>query len=95
MSARGSDGERWVVTSLGPSVASVEVDGDAIEKVPRWLIPVDAHEGDVLAVERSRGPDRVSIVVKTDPAATREALAASEKQMRDAPVDKKGGDVKL
>jgi hypothetical protein len=88
-------GARWVVESLGDSTASVEVDGDAIEKVPRWLLPADAKAGDVLAVRHTRDGDHASLVVTRDPKATREALAASERQMRDAPVDKKGGDVTL
>ena len=88
-------GARWVVDSLGESTASVEVDGDRVEKVPRWLLPADAKEGEVLAVKHTRDGDRASLVVTRDPEATREALAESEKQMRDAPVDKKGGDVTL
>ena len=88
-------GARWVVDSLGESTASVEVDGDRVEKVPRWLLPADAKAGDVLAVKHTRDGDRASVVVARDPKATREALAESEAQMRDAPVDKKGGDVTL
>ena len=88
-------GARWVVDALGETTASVEVDGEAIEKVPRWLLPADAKAGDVLAVKYTRDGDRASLEVTRDPKATREALAASEKQMRDAPVDKKGGDVVL
>jgi len=92
---RESPGARWVVDALGETTASVEVDGDRVEKVPRWLLPADAKEGEVLAVKHERAGDRASIVVTRDPKATREALAESEKQMRDAPVDKKGGDVVL
>lgn len=90
-----SPGARWVVDGLGETTASVEVDGDRVEKVPRWLLPADAKAGEVLAVKHARDGDRASVVVTRDPQATREALAASERQMRDAPVDKKGGDVKL
>ena len=90
-----SPGARWVVDALGETTASVEVDGDRVEKVPRWLLPADAKEGEVLAVKYERAGDRASLVVTRDPKATREALAESERQMRDAPVDKKGGDVVL
>ena len=95
VSERRAGARQWVVTALGASTASVEVDADTIEKVPRWLLPTDAQEGDVLAVEHARTGDRTSLVVTRDAGATRAALAASEKQMREAPVDKKGGDIAL
>ena len=88
-------GTRWVVQSVGESVASVEVDGDTIVTLPRWLLPEDAAEGDVLAVTHTRAAGRASLVVMRDAAGTREALAESETQMRDAPVDTAGGDVTL
>jgi hypothetical protein len=86
---------QWIVESLGETTATVEVDGKAMMKVPRWLLPGDAKEKDVLAVTRAAEGDRVSLKVERDAGATRAALDASAKQLRDAPVDKKGGDVTL
>ena len=86
---------QWVVDSLGEATATVEVDGKETAKVPRWLLPTGVREGDVLAVERRADEERVSITVRQDPKAREAARAASERQMRDAPVDKKGGDVTL
>jgi len=85
---------RWVIDALGDTYASVEI-GDRVERVPRWLLPADVREGDVLAVEHARAGDRASIVVTRDEAATKAALAASERQLKNAPVDKKGGDITL
>jgi hypothetical protein len=89
-----SDATRWVVTALGDTQASVEVD-DRIEHVPRWLLPANAREGDVLAVEHARAGARASLVVSRAQAATRAALEASARQLRDAPKDPKGGDITL
>jgi len=86
---------RWVVESLGESTASVEVDGEKVEKVPRWLLPADAREGEVLAVERTHSGDHVSLTVRRDPKGTRAALEASKEQLARAPKDTKGGDITL
>ena len=86
---------RWVVESLGESTASVEVDGERVEKVPRWLLPAGAREGDVLAVEHTHAGDHVSLTVRRDAKETRAALEASKEQLAQAPKDTKGGDIKL
>jgi hypothetical protein len=95
MARAGEKSVQWVVEALGESTATVEVDGQEMAKVPRWLLPAGAREGDVLAVTHERGAERASLTVVRDPDATKAALAASERQMRDAPVDKKGGDITL
>jgi len=86
--------KRWIVESLGDETAAVEVDGGAVAHVPRWLLPADAHEGDVLAVTHAHGHGRVTVTVAHDAAATQAALDDSARQMRDAPIDR-GGDVAL
>ena len=72
---------RWTIASLAESTATVEI-GDRTAKVSRALLPPAAREGDVL---------RVTI----DAGATREALAASEAQLAEAPRDGGSGDIAL
>ena len=85
----------WVVDSLGETVATVEVDGKDVLKVPRWLLPQGTREKDVLVVTREAGRERVSLTVARDPDSTKAALEESAAQLRDAPVDGKGGDITL
>ena len=92
---RDPERSRWVVESLDDATAAVEVDGASIAHVPRWLLPAGTRAGDVLAVTRAPGHDRVTVVVEHDADATRAALDASAQQMRDAPIDTQGGDVTL
>lgn len=87
--------EQWVVESIGDATAGIEIDDGSVARVPRWLLPEAARVGDVLAVTRERSAGRTQLTVERDPAATRAALDASERQARAAPVDQGGGDVTL
>jgi len=91
---------RWTVDGLEEDSARVEEDGARIITIPRYLLPPDVREGEILLVERSdeRG-DSVRITVTVDEAATRDAMAKSKKQVTETMLASKkndpGGNVSL
>lgn len=82
----------WIIDSLAERVATVEVDGDATVRLPRWVLPREAGEGDVLAVSHERDADgRASTLrITVDRKATERALRRSQQQV--APGRKSKGD---
>jgi hypothetical protein len=76
-------GHRWVVDSIEESVASVEIDGNTMMTVPRWLLPADVHQGDALAVRHSRpsGGRRSALTIEIDDQRTRAGLDESAAQV--------------
>ena len=61
----------WVVDVIDDDSAAVEVDGRQITPIPRWLLPVDAQDGDILRVMHSRSPSRSTLTIEIDRHATR------------------------
>ena len=45
-----SEEHRWIVDRFEGDLAVVEVDGDRFLDLPRWILPADAAEGDVIRV---------------------------------------------
>ncbi len=86
---------QWIIESFGETTVRVEIDGAELVEVDRALIPDDAREGDVLTVTERRAGDDVQLCVARDPQATTDALAESEAQLADAPVDRGSGDIAL
>jgi hypothetical protein len=80
-------GERhtWVVDVLDDDAAAVEVDGRRITPIPRWLLPADARDGDVLRVTHARSGTRSTLSIEVDRVATQMAYRRSAEQMRDVP----------
>ena len=70
-----------MVDSLEEGVASIEVDGRDVIQLPRWMIPLNAREGDVLGVTHALGPDESTLAIRIDPDATRSALERSRAQV--------------
>jgi len=92
--------QRWVVDAIEGDVARVEVDGGAVQTVPRVLLPDGVREGSVLAVSwRRTGPDRSAIDVRLDPEAEASRREASARQVADiaraSRERDRGGDVVL
>ena len=58
----------WIVGVMDEDTAAIEVDGRRITPIPRWLLPADAHDGDVLRVThaRSGGHSTLSIELNRD-----------------------------
>jgi hypothetical protein len=75
----------WVVDVIDDDAAAIEVDGRRITPIPRWILPADARDGDVLRVTHSRSGTRSRLSIEVDHDATREAFERSAEQVRDAP----------
>lgn len=75
----------WVVDVIDDDAAAVEVDGRRITPIPRWILPADARDGDVLRVTHVRSGARSRLWIEVDHAATRLAFDRSAEQMRDVP----------
>ena len=75
----------WVVDVIEDDAAAVEVDGRRVTPIPRWLLPSDARDGDVLRVTHARSGSRSTLSIEVDRHATRVAYERSADQLRDAP----------
>ena len=85
----------WIVDVMDEDSAAVEVDGRQITPIPRWLLPSDAHDGDVLRVTHERGTSRSAIVIELDRDGTRAAFDRSRRQLADSGPGDAGGDIAL
>ena len=86
----GSSRHTWVVDLIDEDSAAVEVDGRQITPMPRWLLPADAREGDVLRVTHARSGSRSSLQIEVDREAKRVAMERSKRQLDDIPVAGRG-----
>ena len=75
----------WVVGVIEDDAAAVEVDGRRVTPIPRWLLPADAKDGDVLQVTHTRSASRSTFTIAVDHDATRLAYQRSAEQLRHAP----------
>lgn len=82
---------RWIVDALADDVARVEIDGERVVGVPRWLLPEEVREGDVLRVRQLRAGDRARLFIERDAEATRLARERSAEQVADIRVARDGG----
>ena len=81
---------RWIVDALEEHTATLEVDADAVVRLPRWVLPPDAREGSVLLVKHERDGPRSRLTIDVDDSATRAAVEESKAQLRKAPKGGKG-----
>ena len=81
---RGSH-HTWIVDVVDEGSAAVEVDGREITPMPRWILPIDARDGDVLRVTHTRSGSRSTLSIEVDRHATRVSVQRSAEQIRDAP----------
>ena len=84
----------WVVEVIDEDSAAVEIDGRQITPIPRWMLPADARDGDVLRVAHTRSGQHSTLAIEIDREAKRAALERSAEQLRDTPVSGRG-DVEL
>jgi KTSC domain-containing protein/DUF3006 family protein len=75
----------WIVDVIEDDAAAVEVDGRRVTPIPRWLLPTDAKDGDVLRVSHSRSASRSIFTIEVDHDATRLTYERSAEQLRNAP----------
>lgn len=85
----------WVIDSIEEGVAALEEDGRLV-RVPAWILPDGAREGDVLAVSRTAEGDGSAVLrVTIDRAATEAALRRSREQLGRIAGRDPGGDIVL
>jgi hypothetical protein len=85
----------WIVDVIEDGSASIEVDGRSVTPIPEWLLPAGAKEGDVLSVTHDRADGKSSLLIENDPAAKKEALDRSKKQVSRKGKNDRGGDIAL
>ena len=71
----------WIVDVIDEDSAAVQIDGRQITPIPRWLLPADAHDGDVLRVIHARSGTRSTLSIEVDRPATRAAFERSAEQL--------------
>lgn len=86
---------RWAIDQVEEGTASVEQDGDHVYEIPRYLVPPDARDGDVLAVTVTHAAaGEVTVSVKIDRAASASPPAKTSPKKGRASNDP-GGDIVL
>lgn len=75
----------WVIGVIEDDAAAIEVDGRRVTPIPRFLLPSDARDGDVLRVTHARSGTRSVFTIEVDRDATRLVFKRSADQLRDAP----------
>lgn len=80
----------WVVDVIEEDSAAVEVDGRQVTPIPRWILPAEARDGDVLRVAHDRSGTRSTLTIEVDRHATELAYQRSDEQLRRAPKPDKG-----
>ncbi len=86
---------RWAIDQVEEGTASVEQDGDHVYEIPRYLVPPDARDGDVLSVTVTRAvAGEVTVSVRIDRAASASPPAKSSPKKR-RPSNDPGGDIVL
>jgi hypothetical protein len=90
---------RWIVDLIEESTASIEVDGNAMIRVPQSLLPRRARAGHVLKVTRKASADgqRSTVTIELDEPETQRALAESAEQVSETANQENdpGGDITL
>ena len=93
-SAKAGGAHRWAVDRIEEGTAAVEQDGDHVYEIPRWLLPPNVREGDVLNASLvTSGEGFLTISVRLDRAASDAANTPRSKRTR-SPGDP-GGDIVL
>lgn len=56
---------RWIVDSIDEGIATCEVDGELVMRVPHWMLPEGAKAGDALVVRhrRERGSSHIELAL--------------------------------
>ena len=91
----------WSVDGIDEGIARIEEDGEWMLQIPRYLLPAEATEGQLLRVTRSPAstPESIVVTIAIDRAATTQSLRKSRATMAQAMEESKkrdpGGDVVL
>jgi hypothetical protein len=94
-----SDTHLWAIDGIEEGMARIEEDGKRIITVPRYLLPANAREGQLLRVTRAEATGKLTLTVTVDEQATAAALEKSAATVRRAMAASRkrdpGGDVAL
>jgi hypothetical protein len=94
-----SDQHLWAIDGIEEGVARVEEDGKRMLAIPRFLLPSNAREGQLLRVTRTESKGLLTLTVGVDEQATAAALEKSKATTAAAMAASKkhdpGGDVVL
>jgi hypothetical protein len=79
---------RWTIDSIDEGIATCEVDGELVMRVPHWLLPEGAKAGDALVVRhrRERGSSHIELAL---------AFSRPEPRGPDMPPPESSGDIDL
>jgi hypothetical protein len=87
---------RWAVDRIEEGTAAVEQDGDHVYEVPRYLLPPDARDGDVMSVTITGAvPGEVTISVRIDRKASAPPPSAKAARKPRRSGSDPGGDIVL
>jgi hypothetical protein len=90
---------RWAIDALDDGMVRIEEDGKRMLTIPRYLVPADAREGQLLRVTRTDIPGVLTVSIAVDQSGTAAALASSVATTKRAMARSKkhdpGGDVSL
>jgi len=89
------DHHQLIIDRYEGDLAVVEVDGRGFVDLPRWLLPAGARADDVLAATVDAGPERATITIARDAAATARARDAARAAVERLKRRDPGGDVAL
>jgi hypothetical protein len=90
---------RWTIDAVEEGIVRIEEDGERMMRVPRYLLPSGAREGQILRVTSKPSKGRTEVTIEIDEAATAAALVKSKAQTGATMAASKkrdpGGDVAL
>jgi DUF3006 family protein len=97
----GDDGisepaHRWAIDRIEEGTAAVEQDGDHVYEIPRFLVPRDARDGDVVTVlVTATTPGAVTLSVHIDRAASAPRPGQTSTTKKRRAGNDPGGDIVL
>lgn len=86
---------RWIIDRFEGDLAVVEVDGARMMDLPRWLLPANAREDDVLVAACRADDDGLTVRVRVDEQATERAREEARKLIDELREGDPGGDLTL
>lgn len=86
---------RLIVDRLEGEMVVVELAGGGTIDLPRWMLPPELREGDVIAASAGRSPDGWRVETRVDPAATEERRSSAREALDRLASSDPGGDIQL
>ena len=87
---------RWAIDRIEEGTAAVEQDGDHVYEIPRFLLPPDARDGDVVEVTVTRSTaGEATVSMRIDRAASASPASARSSPKKRRAANDPGGDIVL